>query len=298
MKIGYIGLGNMGRPIAANLARAGHEMIVFDLSREAVDCFVEEFDARPANGLESLAQAADIIITIVPSGQDVRKIVLGEKNGDDCLLAGLDDSKLFIDMSSSEPTGTVNLGETLKEHGISFIDAPVSGGVKRAAAGTISIMVGGEKASIERAQPLFQDIGDDVFECGELGAGHALKALNNMLSALSVFATTEALMIGKRFGLDPAVMIDTINKSSGRSNATELKFHQFILNKDYGSGFSNGLMLKDLTIAQDLARSTGLSAPCTALVRDAFAEAVNHYGPTSDHTEVARMLQEIRKTAL
>ena len=298
MKIGYIGLGNMGRPIAANLARAGHEMIVFDLSREAVDGFIEEFDVRPANGLESLAQATDIIITIVPSGLDVRKIVLGEKNGDDCLLAGLDDSKLFIDMSSSEPTGTVNLGETIKEHGVSFIDAPVSGGVKRAAAGTISIMVGGEKASIERARPLFQDIGDDVFECGKLGAGHALKALNNMLSALSVFATTEALMIGKRFGLDPAVMIDTINKSSGRSNATELKFHQFILNKDYGSGFSNGLMLKDLTIAQDLARSTGLSAPCTALVRDAFAEAVNHYGANSDHTEVARMLQEMRKTAI
>ncbi len=228
----------------------------------------------------------------------MRKIVLGENDGDDCLLAGLDDSKLFIDMSSSEPTGTVDLGNILKERNISFIDAPVSGGVKRAIAGTISIMVGGEKGSIERARPLFEDVGDDIFECGELGAGHALKALNNMLSALSVFATTEALMIGKRFGLDPAVMIDTINKSSGRSNASELKFHQFILNENYGSGFSSGLMLKDLTIAQDLARSTGLSAPCAALVRDAFAETVNHHGPTSDHTMIARMLQDIRKTDL
>lgn len=298
MKIGYIGLGNMGRPIAANLARAGHEMIVYDLSREAVDGFVEEFGARPANGLESLAQSADVIITIVPTGQDVRRIVLGDKDGDDCLLSGLDDSKLFIDMSSSEPTGTVSLGEKLKEHGIAFIDAPVSGGVVRAAAGTISIMVGGDQAAIERARPLFEAVGNDVFECGQLGAGHAMKALNNMLSALSVMATTEALLIGKRFGLDPAVMVDTINKSSGRNNATDTKFHQLILNKTYASGFSNALMLKDLTIAQDLARNTGLPAPCTALVRDAFASVVDHYGPNSDHTEVARLMQELRKTEL
>jgi 3-hydroxyisobutyrate dehydrogenase len=298
MKIGYIGLGNMGRPIAANLARAGHEMIVYDLNREAVDGFVEEFGARPANGLESLAQSADVIITIVPTGRDVRRIALGEHDGDDCLKAGLDGSKLFIDMSSSEPTGTVELGAALKETGVAFIDAPVSGGVTRAADGTISIMVGGDKAAIERARPLFEDVGENVFECGRLGAGHAMKALNNMLSALSVFATTEALLIGKRFGLDPAVMTDTINKSSGRNNATEVKFHQHILNQGWGSGFSSALMLKDLTIAQDLARSTGLAAPCTAMVRDAFAETVDHYGGGADHTEVARLLQEMRKTEL
>lgn len=298
MKIGYIGLGNMGRPIAANLARAGHEMIVYDLNRDAVDGFVEEFGARPANGLESLAQNSDVVITIVPTGRDVRQIMLGAKDGDDCLINGLDDSKLFIDMSSSEPTGTVELGETLKEKGVAFLDAPVSGGVKRAIAGTISIMVGGEQDAIERARPLFEAAGDDIFECGPLGAGHATKAMNNMLSALSVLATTEALLIGKRFGLDPAVVTDVLNKSSGRNNATELKVHQFILKKDWASGFSSGLMLKDLTIAQDLARSTGLNAPCTALVRDAFAETVNHYGPDSDHTELARLLQDLRKTEL
>lgn len=298
MKIGYIGLGNMGRPIAANLARAGHEMIVYDLNRDAVDGFVEEFDARPANGLESLAQNSDVVITIVPTGRDVRQIMCGAKDGDDCLISGLDDSKLFIDMSSSEPTGTLELGEILKEKGIAFLDAPVSGGVTRAADGTIAIMVGGEQETIERARPLFEAVGENIFECGPLGAGHAMKALNNMLSALSVLATTEALLIGKRFGLEPGTMIDTLNKSSGRSNGSEVKFHQFILNQSWGSGFSSGLMLKDLTIAQDLARSTGLNAPCTAMVRDAFAETVNHYGPNSDHTELARLLQDVRKTEL
>ena len=298
MKIGYVGLGNMGRPIAANLARAGNEMIVFDLNREAVDSFVDEFGARAANGLHSLAQNSDVVIAIVPTGKDVNRILLGDVNCEDALISGLDSSKLFIDMSSSEPEGTLELGKIMKDKNIPFLDAPVSGGVKRAVSGTISIMVGGESAAIARAKPIFEAVSSDIFECGPLGAGHATKAMNNMLSALSVLATTEALLIGRRFGLDPSTLTNVINKSSGRNNATELKMHQFVLKKNWESGFTSGLMLKDLTIAQNLARNVGLSAPCTALVRDAFAETVDHYGPSSDHTMVAKLLQETRKTKL
>ena len=270
----------------------------FDQNQKTVDSFVKEFNARTTNGLQALAEASDIIIAILPTGKDVRQILVGDDSNEENLISGLDNSKLFIDMSSSEPEGTLELGKIMDDKNIPFLDAPVSGGVKRAVSGSISIMVGGEKHIIARAKPIFEAVSCDVFECGPLGAGHATKAMNNMLSALSVIATTEALLIGQRFGLDPSTLTDVLNKSSGRNNATELKMHQFILKENWKSGFSSGLMLKDLTIAQNLARNAGLSAPCTSLVRDAFAETVNHYGPDSDHTMVANLLQDPRKPKL
>jgi len=294
MRIGFIGLGNMGRPMAANLAKAGQDLIVFDLNREVVDGFVEEFGAAPANGLASVAENADIVITIVPSGKDVRKITFGE----DGLAQGMAEGKLLLDMSSSDPTGTVDLAEELAAQGIAMVDAPVSGGVRRADDGSLAIMVGGAEADLERCRPLLDIMGGQIFECGPVGSGHAMKALNNMLSAIGLAAAGEALIIGKQFGLDPAVMVDTINRSTGRNNATEVKFHQFILNDDFGSGFTNGLMVKDLTTAQDLARETEVPAPFTALVREIFAATRTEFGHDSDHTEVVRWQQAIAKAKL
>ena len=297
MRIGFIGLGNMGRPMAANLARAGQDLIVYDIERSVVDGFVEEFDARPANGLASLAQNADIIITIVPTGRDVRRIALGEE-GSGGLVEGLGNGKVLLDMSSSDPTGTVALAGDLASHGVAMVDAPVSGGVKRAVDGSLAIMAGGDAADIDRCRPLLDIMGGQIFECGPVGAGHAMKALNNMLSAIGLAAAGEALLIGKQFGLDPAVMVDTINRSTGRNNATEVKFHQFILNEEYGSGFTNGLMVKDLTTAQDLARATEVPAPFTALVREIYEATRRDFGNGSDHTEVVRWLSDLAKVRL
>lgn len=297
MRVGFIGLGNMGRPMAANLAKAGTDLIVYDIDRAAVDSFVEEHGARPANGLAAVAEQADIVITIVPTGKDVERIVIGE-GADDGLLANMAKGKLLIDMSSADPTGTVALAKTLAEKGIDMVDAPVSGGVRRAVDGSLAIMVGGAAGNVARGQSLFDIMGGQVFNCGPVGSGHALKALNNMLSAIGLAAAGEALLIGKKFGLDPAVMVDTINLSSGRSNATEVKLHQFVLNEAYNAGFNNGLMVKDLTTAQDLARATGIPAPFTALVRETYAATLLRYGPGSDHTEVVRLQQEITETKL
>jgi 3-hydroxyisobutyrate dehydrogenase len=297
MRVGFIGLGNMGLPMATNLAKAGQDLIVFDLNRKVVDDFVAEYDARPANGIESVAQNADIVITIVPTGKDVRRIVMGQ-DGESGLADHMEKGKLFIDMSSSDPTGTVELAKELADRGIPMVDAPVSGGVRRAVDGSLAIMVGGSKDDVKRCSHLFDIMGGQIFDCGPVGSGHALKALNNMLSAIGLAAAGEALVIGKQFGLDPATMIDTINLSSGKNNATEVKFHQFVLNDAFNAGFNNGLMLKDLTTAQDLARATGVPAPFTALVREAYAATLAQYGPASDHTEVVRWQQETAKVKL
>lgn len=297
MRIGFIGLGNMGLPMAANLAKAGQDLIVYDLNRGVVEKFVEEHGGRPANGLVSVAENADVVITIVPTGKDVRRIALGDGDGN-ALAPHMASGKLLIDMSSSDPTGTVALAEALGGAGISLVDAPVSGGVKRATDGSLAIMVGGGAEDVERCRPLLDIMGGQIFECGPVGSGHAMKALNNMLSAIGLAAAGEALLIGKRFGLDPAVMVDTINRSTGRNNATEVKFHQFVLNGSFASGFTNALMVKDLTTAQDLARATEVPAPFTALVREIFAETKRQYGDGSDHTEVVRWQQAVSKTDL
>jgi len=297
MRVGFIGLGNMGLPMAANLARAGQELIVYDLNRKVVDDFVAEFDARPANGLESVAQNADIVITIVPTGKDVRRIVMGQ-DGEAGLADFMEKGKLLVDMSSSDPTGTVQLAKELAERGIPMVDAPVSGGVRRAKDGSLAIMVGGAAEDVDRCRGLLDIMGKQIFECGPIGCGHAIKALNNMLSAIGLAAAGEALIIGKKFGLDPKTMIDTINLSSGKNNATEVKFHQFVLNDAFNAGFGNGLMLKDLTTAQDLARATGVPAPFTAAVREAYAATLAEYGPAADHTHVVRWQQDIAKVKL
>jgi 3-hydroxyisobutyrate dehydrogenase len=297
MRIGFIGLGNMGLPMAANLAKAGQDIIVYDLNRGVVDDFVKEHGGRPANGLVSVAENADLVITIVPTGKDVRRIALGDGDGD-ALVAHMESGKMLIDMSSSDPTGSVDLAGVLREQGIAFVDAPVSGGVKRAIDGSLAIMVGGDPVDIERCQPLLDIMGGQIFQCGPVGSGHAMKALNNMLSAIGLAAAGEALLIGKKFGLDPAVMVDTINRSTGRNNATEVKFHQFVLNESFSSGFTNALMVKDLTTAQDLARATDVPAPFTALVREIFAETKVQLGADSDHTEVVRWQQTVSKVDL
>ena len=284
MRIGFIGLGNMGRPMAANLARAGQDLIVYDIERSVVDGFVEEFDARPANGLASLAQNADIIITIVPTGRDVRRIALGE-DGSDGLVAGLSDGKILLDMSSSDPTGTVTLAGELAKHGVAMVDAPVSGGVKRAVDGSLAIMAGGAAADVERCRPLLDIMGGQIFECGPVGAGHAMKALNNYVSAAGLLAVCEALIVAERFGLDPRTLNEVLKASTGRNNTTDRKVEPFILSRSFDSGFALALLRKDVGLAQDLAESLSLDAPWLKGCESLLEEAAQTLGADADHTE-------------
>ena len=194
----------------------------------------------------------------------------------------------MVDMSSSVPTDTVALGADLAKLGFRLIDAPVSGGVKRAVDGTLTIMVGGDEASLAQARPLLEAMGSKIFPTGRLGSGHAMKALNNFVSAAGVVAAMEAVIAGRKFGLDPERMIDILNVSTGRNNATEVKMKPFVLSETYASGFGLGLMAKDVGIAAGLAQSLGLHLPMLHEAAQLWRDAAGTLGAASDHTEIIK----------
>ena len=228
LNVGFIGLGHMGSPMAARLIDAGFNLTVFDSSPKTLEEFVSRHGGRPAASVSGLDAGAQVVITMLPDGDVVRQVVLGNgQAANEYLLASMPKNSILIDMSSSSPTGTQTLGKQLAEHGIHMLDAPVSGGVSRAVNGTLAIMVGGEPAQVLRCMPLFTAMGGRIFETGSLGSGHSMKVLNNMVSAAGLIAATEALLVGARFGLKPEIMIDVLNASTGRNNSTENKFNQF-----------------------------------------------------------------------
>jgi 3-hydroxyisobutyrate dehydrogenase len=196
-------------------------------------------------------------------------------------------------MSSSAPHETVELERLGVEHGVRVIDAPVSGGVARARDGTLAIMAAGEDSALERCEPIFAHLGSHVFRCGpKVGSAHAVKALNNVLSCVGVLAAAEALAVGASFGLDPEVMLDIFNASTGRNNATENKFRQFVLSGTYASGFGLDLMVKDLETAAELARTMGVEAPLSDSCRKLASAALAELGPV-DHTYLAAWVEEL-----
>jgi 3-hydroxyisobutyrate dehydrogenase len=282
--IGFIGIGNMGGPMAANLVRAGHSVTVYDLNPEPARRFATEHKADVAASLAALGRTVDIIITMLPTGRDVRKVLLEQEQG--ALAAALKPGSLIIDMSSSDPLGTRDLGRELARRGLRFIDAPVSGGVTGARNATLAIMIGSDDATAtERARPLLSHLGKRLFETGPLGSGHAMKALNNIVAGAGFIAVAEALIVGKNFGLDPAGMIDILNASTGRSFNSEHTFGDHVLNRAFASGFNLALLCKDVRIASDLAAGLGLDAPLLRLASDRWQEAARGLGTGKDFTE-------------
>ena len=294
-RIGFIGLGRMGRPMAARLLASGVVLHVFDARRETAIAFAGAHAGKPARSLADLAADCDAVITMLPDGDTVHRVVAGEG---DRLLDGLAPGSVVIDMSSSAPSGTVALGRLLAEHGVGMLDAPVSGGVPRAEQGTLAIMVGGEAPLRERCRPLFMAMGTSVFATGRLGSGHAVKALNNLVSAAGFVAAAEALLVGRRFGVDPAVMLEVFNASTARNNSTEQKFGPFVFTRTFASGFALDLMVKDLGIAMGLAAETGTSVRLSSICQDVWAAAQAALPAGADHTEVVRWLEQLCGTIL
>ena len=290
-RIGFVGLGNMGAPMAENLLKAGYALAVADADPRRL-AGLGTRAVLPAS-LAELGRLSDVVIAMLPDGKIVRKVLCGADGGNDGILAGLAAGSLVLDMSSSAPVGTRALGAELAAHGVALVDAPVSGGVKRAIDGTLAIMVGGVDADIERCRPLLAAMGRDIFPTGPLGSGHAMKALNNYVSAAGLAAAAEAVLVGQRFGLDPAVMVDILNASTGRNNSTENKFKQFILPRRYGAGFTLGLMAKDLRTALETAEATATPAPLAAACIALWNEAEAKLGGAADHTEIARYLETL-----
>jgi 3-hydroxyisobutyrate dehydrogenase len=283
MRVGFIGIGNMGWPRASHIAQAGHELTVFDVDPTRSARFAQEFKCKVAAGLAEVA-ACEITVTMLPTGKIVREALLEDQGG--AFAKALKPGTLVIDMSSSEPVGTRELGAEIARRGAILIDAPVSGAVPRAKAGTLAIMIGGDdKASIERAKPLLQTMGKQLFETGPLGTGHAMKALNNYIAAAGYTAVVESLLIGERFGLDQGTMVDILNVSTGRNFTTEVMIKEQVLGGKFATGFALGLMAKDVKIAADLGEAVKLDAPVSRLIRDRWALARERLGATRDTSE-------------
>jgi 3-hydroxyisobutyrate dehydrogenase len=285
----------MGRPMAARLRTHGVALHVFDAQPEAATAFVARHGGRVAASLADLGAHVDAVITVLPDGETVHRVVAGKG---DRLLDGLATGTVVIDMSSSAPSGTVALGRLLAARGVGMLDAPVSGGVPRAEAGTLAIMVGGDPALCERWRPLLAAMGASIFATGALGSGHAVKALNNLVSAAGLVAAAEALLVGRRFGVDPAVMLEVFNASTARNNSTEHKFGPFVFTRSFASGFSLDLMVKDLGIALGLAAETDVPVRLGPACRDVWLAAQAALPAGADHTEVVRWLEQLSGTTL
>ena len=292
MRVGFIGIGNMGRPMAAHVAKAGHAVTVFDLDAARAASFVQEHGAAAAANIGEVGGEREIIVTMLPTGADVRAVLMEMDGG----LAGhLGPGTLVVDMSSSEPVGTRELGAELAAHDIVLIDAPVSGGVPGAEAGTLTIMIGGENEdAIGRATPVLEAMGRNLFRTGPLGSGHAMKALNNYVAAAGFTAAAEAMLVGGKFGLDPATMIDIINVSTGRNFNTEHPIKDHVLPGTFATGFGLSLMTKDVGIAGDLAKQIGVDAPVATLIQTLWRDALAAEGADQDFTAAYRHWKKTR----
>ncbi|HEY1720381.1 MAG TPA: NAD(P)-dependent oxidoreductase [Magnetospirillaceae bacterium] len=287
--IGFIGLGAMGWPMAARLVAAGHKLIVEDASQERAQAFAADIGATAAETPTDVARGADILITMLPTSAIVAQVM----GGDAGACAALRPGTIVIEMSSGIPAETQRIAEAVRQAGGSLIDAPVSGGVPRARTGELTIMAGGPLEIIDRVEPVLRCMGTSILRTGDIGSAHAMKALNNLASAAGLLATVEVLLIGKKFGLDPALMVDVLNVSTGMNNSTQKKLKQFILSRKFSSGFGLDLMVKDLTIATGLAEEMELEAPFSALCQKMWKSAAELCGPGHDHTEIARLSEKL-----
>jgi 3-hydroxyisobutyrate dehydrogenase len=280
--VGFVGLGNMGWPMAANLHAAGYALVVRDVDADRQARFATAHQRVTIAGAPAAFAPADIVITMLPDGGVVADAILDWGIG-----AVLEPGAIVLEMSSSDPSDTLRLAAALDSRGVAVVDAPVSGGVARAVTGELSVMVGGGDADVARVQRVLRVLGDPArqFRTGALGTGHAMKALNNVVGAAAYCATAEALVVGARFGLDPKTMIDILNASTGRSFTSVNVFAANVLTGAYATGFALGLMAKDVRIAQSVIAAASADAPVLALADERWAKALGEIGPAADHSE-------------
>ncbi|ASC65126.1 NAD(P)-dependent oxidoreductase [Achromobacter denitrificans] len=288
-RVGLIGIGSMGWPMAARLVQAGFAVTVFDAVPGQAAKFAKEVGGQAAATCAELAGQADIIFTMLPTSAIVEQVLGGEQG----VLAGLRPGSVVVDMSSGVPAHTQRLAQAVAAAGGEMVDAPVSGGVPRARTGELAIMFGGPAETLERVRPALSSMGTSITPVGAVGSAHAMKALNNLVSAGGFLIGVEAMLIGQQFGLDPNVIVDVLNASTGMNNSTQKKFKQFVLSRQFNSGFGLDLMVKDLGIALGIATDTGTPTPFASLCRELWASAGKTLGQGQDHTAVARLSEQL-----
>jgi len=290
-KIAVAGLGNMGRPMALNLARAGHDVLGWDLSPKARDAYTQA-GGRIANGLEAALDGADFLITMVPAGPQVQDAYLGEGG----ILARANKNTLLIDSSTIDVETSRAVNRAATEAGFHMIDAPVSGAVPAAEAGTLTFMVGGTAEAFARAQPVLAAMGKNIIHAGPAGTGQAAKICNNMVAGTNMAVLCESLVLGQKLGLDPQVLFDVISKSSGQSWALTSycpvpgPVPAAPSNRAYQAGFAARLMTKDMTLAQQAAQSAGVPTPLAAHARALYQMLVNSGAGEKDFSAIYQMI--------
>jgi 3-hydroxyisobutyrate dehydrogenase-like beta-hydroxyacid dehydrogenase len=287
-RIGFVGLGVMGRPMARHLAAAGYPLQLFDAAPHVADALAAALPgAHSAASPAALAAGSDIVVTMVPNGEVVADLV----HRDDGLLAGFAPGALLLDTSSSEPWLTERSAAALAARGIAMVDAPVSGAQWGAEAAELVFMVGGAAADIERVRPLLSVMGKAVHVVGALGAGHAMKCLNNLITSVNFLAVSEGLAMGKRYGLDPAAMVDVLDESTGMSWISRTHIRQRVISRTFDDPFKLALMVKDIGIAMELGRASGTPTPLSALAQQLWRAAALQAAPEASVSELARWVE-------
>ena len=282
--IGFIGIGNMGAPMAGQLARKGFSLTVYDANAATATNFANEHGARAAHTAAEVGIDADVVIFMLPNDQVVRQVLF-----DDGLAAQLAPGSIVIDMGSSAPTVTRSISAQLKPLGINYLDAPVMGGVIFAKDASLDIMVSGDDASIERCRPLFDAMGRKLWPCGDIGSAHVLKAMTNYINACALINTLEAMTIGRKFGLDSKVMAEAIDAMcNGRQHPVVKKVIPHVLTHKFGTGMAMQLIAKDVKIAVDSAHSVGAAVPLGEAIDKLWRAACEQIGGNHDHSEIVK----------
>ena len=290
-KIGFIGLGAMGIPMSRRLIQAGFHVIGFDVRPEAVKAFVQN-GGEAAASIKDAAAKCRKVITIVPNSDAVDQVVSGPQG----LLEGVRSGDIVIEMTSAYPPSTLKIHKLLSDRGVSMIDAPVSGGVIGAEAGTLSIMVGGEESIFQTCRPILSAMGKNLFYMGAIGSGHAMKAINNFCSATTLAATSEAMIMAEKVGLSPQRVVEVMAVSTGRSYSTELKVPKFILPRTFNSGFAMDLMYKDIDTVTRMAKEYKVPMFLANMVQQLYGYAMAQGAGKGDHTLIFQYLEDLAKS--
>ncbi len=283
--IGFIGLGVMGKPMASNLLQAGYPLIVHNRSREPVHELAHE-GATPAHTPAEVAEGSDLIITCLPDSPDVELVALGQ-NG---LIEGVEQGDIYVDMSTIAPTVAVEVAEAMAKKGVQCLDAPISGGDVGAQEGTLSIMVGGDEDIFDAVKPVLEVLGETIVLCGPNGAGQTVKACNQVQVALNLIGMAEALVLGEKAGVDPAVVVEVLSGGFAQSRVMDVRGPN-VIRGIFEPGFRSELHYKDLNIIRETARAFEASLPASALAHELFGAMQAQGWADLDHSAVIRIIE-------
>lgn len=288
MKIAFLGLGDIGAPMAAHLAREPFDLVVWNRTPSKAEDFIKQHMARLAPTPAEAVKNADVVITCLPSSIEVEAVL----HGDNGMLEALRKGAVLVDCTSGDPPTSRSIAAELGGRGVDFIDAPVSGGTVAAKSGTLTVMWGGEALVFERVRPVIEAFGKKIVHAGPVGSGDALKAVNNALLAVHILSTAEGLAVLVKAGVDPKVALEVINASSGRSNTSENLIPQRVVTRAFPRTFRLALLEKDIGIAAVLADDLGARTPIISLAAARFHEAREKLGEQADHVEAVKMIEE------